>query len=111
MSATSEAVVELLSLANGKGWSFLGVEWAASDSFLPSLLQRPSLLDDFNDIDPRQQLVDEVLRYSAQPPNLTEIATTPAVNCLPPLTRLAEMPLDDGAHRANIGAPLKLRLQ
>jgi hypothetical protein len=51
MSPTSKAVVKLLGLADGKRWSFLGVERATSDSFSAGLFQRPPLLDDFDDVD------------------------------------------------------------
>ena len=61
MRAAAEAVIELLARADREGGRLLVVEGAAGHVVAPGLLQRDARSDHVDDIDPREQLVDEVL--------------------------------------------------
>jgi hypothetical protein len=62
MRAAPEAVIELLSLADGERGRFFPVKRAARNVVRAGLLERHITVDHFDDVDARQQRFNEIVR-------------------------------------------------
>ena len=59
MCATTEAMIELLGLADRKRGGFFVVEWTAGDKIRAGLLERHVALDHIHDIETIEQVLNE----------------------------------------------------
>ena len=61
MRAATEAVKKLLRRTHGERWRFFGVKWTQPSIVLPALFQLNVAADDFDDVDAREQVLNEAL--------------------------------------------------